>query len=201
MTQPNPQYRQRALKAAATRAKNRLAAAADQLAMLKSEVHGIEELPAWLLRHYNQLYTIAYNLSEHARWQFKIGRRRLPAPDSVRICMRFNELVSNSHNCPAGGVQNWRRDPLRPLGYPGFAGRLVWHGNSALYAILGEIGVNVTCGGSGPNSGSYDIIVFTDDWPNITRNRMMAALSGVTDDIYNITAVRDKILTESNSDD
>ena len=201
MTHTNQQYRQRSLKAAATRAKNRRAAAAKRLAVLKAEVHGIEELPAWLLRHYDQLYTIAHDLSEHIWWQFKTGRRRLPAPDSVRICMSFSALTPNTHTCPAGGVENWRRNPVLPLGYPGFAGRLVWHGNTALYAILGEIGVYATCGGSGTSSGSYDVIMYTDDWPNITRNRTMAQLSGVTDDIYNVTAERDIVLNKSKNDD
>lgn len=197
MTPANQQYVQRALKAAATRTKHRRAAAAKRLAVLKAEVHGIEELPAWLLRHYDQLYAIAYELTEYSRWQLKPGRRRRPAPDRIRICMHFSEMVPNHYSCPAGGVVNWRRDPSLSMGYPGFDGFLEWYGDSALYDILGEIGVNT---GSGGYSG-YTAKVFVDDWPNITRNRTVAQLSGITDDIYDVTAEREIVLNEGNNDD
>ena len=200
MTHTNQQYVQRALKAAATRTKNRRAAAAKRLAVLKAEVHGIEELPAWLLRHYDQLYTIAYELTEYSRWQLKPGRRRLPAPERIRICMHFSEMVPNPYACPVGGVVNWRRDPSLPMGYPGFDGYLEWYGDSALYDILGEIGVYTGSGGGGRYAG-YTAKVFADDWPNITRNRTVAQLSGITDDIYRVTAEREIVLNEGNNDD
>ena len=39
--------------------------------------------------------------------------------------IRLDKSVSNSHNCPINGDTNWDRDPDKPLGYPGYYGR-VW---------------------------------------------------------------------------
>jgi hypothetical protein len=40
--------------------------------------------------------------------------------------VRYNETVSNSHDCPLNGVTNWGNTyPDRPTSYPGFYGR-VW---------------------------------------------------------------------------
>jgi len=39
--------------------------------------------------------------------------------------INYSDLVSNSHHAPIGQSTNWWRDAEKPLGYPGFSGR-VW---------------------------------------------------------------------------
>lgn len=42
-----------------------------------------------------------------------------------RFSGSYRKSVSNTHSCPFTGVTNWRGDPSKPRGYPGFQGR-VW---------------------------------------------------------------------------
>lgn len=91
--------------------------------------------------------------------------------------------VSNSHNCPINGVENWWREKDLPLGYPGWIGR-VWirldsspmsFGSDAFLHSLTYTGT----GGAGSYDGpwkqvnavkkipiySWDWLLFESDWP------------------------------------
>lgn len=69
--------------------------------------------------------------------------------------VRFSPLVSNSHASPVGFPRNWDRKVDRPLGYPGWLGR-VWvrYRQVRGFASDGLLGTLTHTGGGG--YGAYD---------------------------------------------
>jgi hypothetical protein len=65
----------------------------------------------------------------------KVSRRKdaqvVPAPRVLKIThsLRWDNMVSNSHSCPVGGVQcfsSYEAKDGRPRGYPGWQGQIEW---------------------------------------------------------------------------
>jgi len=101
------------------------------------------------------------------------------------LTVRWDESVSNTHNCPRGGKTNWGgRKPNVPHGYPGWRGRITFsvrqynpdgtinkrppaHGSE----VFNNTGICTGSGGGGSNSSSYDVIFFDADWPGLDRAR------------------------------
>lgn len=120
-----------------------------------------------------------------------VGYDRWPEPEDfwVRITyldIRHSNSVSNSHNCPRGGVTNWgRRDPGAPTGYPGWSGRIEYQASHSLPGFSSDMfrgtGINPGSGGGmGQNRCGYSVELFDADWPVIAdpldRERVLAVL-------------------------
>jgi hypothetical protein len=120
---------------------------------------------------------------DHDRW---------PEPEDfwIRITylnIQHSDSVSNSHNCPRGGVTNWsRRDPSKPTGYPGWHGRIEYQMSHSLPGFSSDLmrstGVNPGSGGGiNQHRYGYSVELFDADWPEITepleRDRVLASLS------------------------
>ena len=88
--------------------------------------------------------------------------------------VRYSKTVSNTHNCPVGGVTNFMcRDDL-PQGYEGWwcriSGTLVRTGKMYEYPYssgLHLVGINTGSGGGGNEDWSYDAKIFLADWPGL----------------------------------
>jgi hypothetical protein len=105
---------------------------------------------------------------------------RWPDPEDfwIRITylkIQHSDSVSNSHNCPRGGVTNWsRRDPDKPTGYPGWSGRIEYQMSHNLPGFSSDLmrgtGINTGSGGGiGGNRHGYSVELFDSDWPRITE--------------------------------
>ncbi len=109
-----------------------------------------------------------------------MGHDRLPEPEDfwIRITylnIQHSDSVSNSHNCPRGGVTNWsRRDPSKPTGYPGWSGRIEYQMSHNLPGFGSDLmrgtGINTGSGGGISNNRyGYSVELFDSDWPQITE--------------------------------
>lgn len=70
--------------------------------------------------------------------------------------LRYSDQVSNSHSRPLDGVENWGRKPEKPIGYPGWRGR-VWARYSTVFDGWGSDYFRDTLSHTGTGgSGSYN---------------------------------------------
>ena len=132
----------------------------------------------------------------------KLGRGKnagnMPIPRVLKIThqLRWNDSVSNSHDCPVGGVTNWGdRTPGAPRGYPGWQGQIEWlvkWPQEFEYVYLGSdlfsrgsfsTGRQRAHTGTGSGAGGhfnkefntwcqrprYDFRIFAADWPGMAR--------------------------------
>lgn len=81
--------------------------------------------------------------------------------------MRFQELHSNSHSAPRGGITNWSRNRNNPMGYPAWTGTIEitgWDKYSGFWSdLLRPIQVHTGTG----SCGTYEVTVWDSDWPGI----------------------------------
>lgn len=107
--------------------------------------------------------------------------------------LRYNNSVSNTHDCPRDGVTNWggreffKDGTPKPRGYPGWHGRIEYqmsHDMGFGSSAMRNLGIHTgTGGGGGGNNYGYDVRFFAADWPVLAeerRNRMV--LSVLSDD-------------------
>jgi hypothetical protein len=104
--------------------------------------------------------------------------------DSFKLDVRWSPIVSNSHNCPVGGVTNWHRKKELPIGYPGYSGTIRYsinntHGQKSYFNFGSEIfnGTLVNTGGGGGNGldYQYQVYLFDSDWPNLRIHENLTA--------------------------
>ena len=124
----------------------------------------------------------------------------VPAPKLLKIThdLRWNDMVSNSHSCPVGGVQCWSSYEAkdgRPRGYPGWTGRIEWLvewpqeldgyflGGDLFSKGTFQSGRQRAHTGTGGGGGShfnrefntwcqrpgYDFRIYASDWPGMAR--------------------------------
>ena len=107
----------------------------------------------------------------------------------IKINVKWNDCVSNSHSCPRNGVCNWGGNEtfsdglLKPNGYPGWFGFLEfivrpelkkYDGYGANYFNNTIINTGSGGGGSlvnGVRKYHYDIWLFADDFPAMALRR------------------------------
>jgi len=90
--------------------------------------------------------------------------------------MRWRDSVSNTHDCPRGGVTNfWSKEEL-PRGYPGWQGRIyIVIASEDVFGSreMKQLGIYTGTGGG----GSYDVRLFADDFPGMTKEIMWKKLA------------------------
>ena len=124
-------------------------------------------------------------------------RIEFPEMAYIKMSAKYQDSVSNSHHCPRNGKTNWGGQVVgAPKGYPGWHGRIesdfvekkpvvIIHNakgkkkeiavpsmNSMVgYTSMGDkspCGIN-TGSGSGGSHSRYELMLFADDFPNITK--------------------------------
>lgn len=113
-------------------------------------------------------------------------RNNRPPPSSnfkihrVRLSVFWENLCSNSHSAPIDGVQNWRRDPKKPLGYPGWKGRAEFHYDGeyhGFFSSLFEVSpIHLGSGGGGTKFYGCDVVLFASEWPGLMGSQIQKAL-------------------------
>lgn len=123
------------------------------------------------------------NRREHIRDDFKI--------EITMLELRWNDLVSNSHHCPRGGVKCWSSSEAkdgRPRGYPGWQGRIEYKlSNPMGFAsdVFRDLGINTGSGGGiGNGESGYDVKLFASDWPGLEKARIFDILKENTTDSF-----------------
>lgn len=157
-----------------------------------SELHkltSLEEIVKWLLDNPHIVKT-----SSH--WSNELLRNYKPlGPFEMKITylrMHYSECVSNSHNCPKGGVTNWGRDEIfsngapKPVGYPGWRGTIEWEvpqdwaeSSYRISDVMSALGFK-TGTGSGGEHAHFDVIMFAADWPGLTQQHLLHVLANGT---------------------
>ena len=103
---------------------------------------------------------------EHLREKFWIKMTYLD--------VHWAEYVSNSHSCPRGGISNWHRVKNKPIGYPGWQGRIEFQLSHDLgfgSDIFRDIGIHTgSGGGTSDNRYGYDVKFFASDWPELEKS-------------------------------
>lgn len=136
----------------------------------------------------------------------KVGKAKrkgvvMPSPRLIEFTtfnMRWNDMVSNSHSCPVGGITCWgsyEAKDGRPQGYPGWQGRVDWivewpkewdgvYLGSDLFSNgsfrSGRQRAHTGSGGGGGlrwsekhgcyvMSHGYSFSIFASDWPGMAR--------------------------------
>ena len=110
--------------------------------------------------------------------QRNASQKRISTKDDVLIDLKlhdtftFNPKLSNSHNCPRRGVQNFdtraEHNKGKPTGYPGWYGRITF--SVTITSSFGSDYFNNTpictgTGGGGDSRLSYDLKIWADDFP------------------------------------
>jgi uncharacterized C2H2 Zn-finger protein len=119
-------------------------------------------------------------------WQHS-PNRSVPMPQDFWLKITFldviwRDLASNSHSAPQGGVTNWHKYPDKPLGYPGWVGRIevqVSHGCD-ISNMLDAVGIRTGSGGASKNCYGYEVTFFEADWPGLEKMRAWMILQDHT---------------------
>jgi uncharacterized C2H2 Zn-finger protein len=99
--------------------------------------------------------------------------------------LRWNDCVSNSHQCPHDGVTKWGSSDVfndgtpKPNGYPGWVGRIEYRLSHELPGFSSEMFTRsrVCIGNGGSGCGvkyGYDVKFFASDWPELTKDWLSA---------------------------
>ena len=157
-------YKKHLRKLAAARRKAKKQAEQENLRQsvinqMRVECSSFDELKTYLIEKWDQMVTEKVKLEE-------INFSR----------MNWYDSVSNSHHCPKNGITNWWSKPDLPKGYPGWIGRIHIQVTGRLFdqsIILSRLGVHIGTGGG----GSYEVYIFADDFPGLTKDIMWAKLT------------------------
>lgn len=167
----------------------------DWLAGEKCKITQLDQIAPWFLENQRTIMTATNALV----FCNNMDRYKAYVPEDCFISAVlgdpvYNQLLSNSHNCPAGGVTNWgSHKPDAPTGYPGWASyikiNLQRPGNrNNSYPVsetLNLIGIRTGSGGGGNSNTGYGVSIFLDDWPGLQEeirimeeNRILQRLMG-----------------------
>lgn len=92
--------------------------------------------------------------------------------NNIRWSVTYSPNVSNSHGHPINGVDNFSRDDNKPIGYPGFHGRI--RGDYSQDKTLSDFymkipGLHTGTGGGNGKDWQYAFYFFLQDFPNLEK--------------------------------
>lgn len=119
-------------------------------------------------------------IARNAWWQTTKGLEKHREKFAIKIDLlklNWQDSVSNSHDCPRGGVENFCRKDDKPTGYPGWRGRIEFtipqFGQSYFGSELFEgTGIHTGTGGGNGRRYGYDVRFFASDWPQLEKMAM-----------------------------
>jgi len=133
------------------------------------------QIPEWFLENQKKIMEATNAIHGVNRWASDFF---VPEDEFVALVftgIKYSELVSNSHSCPVGGVQNFIGDNTMPKGYPGWSGYIKgslirpakYDSGYPYSAALNLVGIHTGSGGGGNKGFGYDIKIFLGDWPGL----------------------------------
>lgn len=138
-----------------------------------------EKIIEWVSNHPEFFFdNIAWNDCFARTDRYTAEKRMKFEIQIVKLNVRWNPHVSNSHDAPYDGVTNWgRRDENAPTSYPGWEGHItvkMSEVDTFSSKVLERTGINTGSGGGGGNDlYSYGVIFFDSDWPELTRKQQV----------------------------
>lgn len=155
------------------------------------KVLSVNDIPQWLLDN-QQIIMDAANVipGKYGSFgdKFKDGDRFTKIKFATA---RWSSLLSNSHSCPKGGVQNWLGKEFadgtpKPTGYPGW--QIDIHGslqrnkkNMSGYpasALFNLVGIHTGCGGGANEDFRWNAEIFAEEWPGAASELVFRKLAG-----------------------
>lgn len=150
---------------------------------IRNSITSLDQLPGVIEQNSDKFF-------ENALVNSIIGEEYIKFPHQInilRISLSREDNVSNTHDCPIGGVTNWSRKPDLPRGYPGWQGSITFtvtfkgdrkgkHNYNDCSDILegtrhsstgGVTGLHLGSGGSGGETSRYDLKIFDADFPGL----------------------------------
>jgi hypothetical protein len=119
-----------------------------------------------------------YRLLRHSDgWRGNDTRWSNINPEDFKVELSYLKIefgkASNTHAAPRGGVTNWGCDPTKPIGYPGWKGRIEFTVSHDFPGFISDaakrLGIHTGTGGSGRSLvHGYDVNLFDSDWPGIS---------------------------------
>jgi hypothetical protein len=97
--------------------------------------------------------------------------------------LHWSNCVSNSHSAPHNGVTNWsKRDEDKPVGYPGWKGRIEYKISHDLPSFGSDLmeGTRIHTGTGGSTNGTnygFGVSFFADDWPGLAGQQLISVLA------------------------
>lgn len=147
----------------------------------RAKVQYVADIIPWFIANQRQLMDAANAISLNSRYDKKYARCFMPEDRFANLKfenVRYDPLISNSHECPDNGVLNWNeKDLTKPTSYPGWRGyirgsliRNPKHDYSYPYGDALKIaGIKTGSGGGGNKGWGYDFRIFLDDWPGLQQ--------------------------------
>jgi hypothetical protein len=138
------------------------------------------EISRWISSNY-------FLLSEFYNTQ-QFDSKLLCSEIDIQLCsLTFCSRISNSHCAPKGKETNWWRNKEKPLGYPGWRGRIEIttsfklkkknHNKTWESRILKSVDIFLGTGGGTQNNFQYDVILWCADWKGMARSVVLEKLA------------------------
>lgn len=109
---------QKAAKSNATKALKMLKKQEEEKKKAQEEFDNLEYKKNYLRNNLSDIHDLSNMLVKLCKEYYDIDIKDL------KIDLTFNEKVSNAHSCPLNGITNWKCDDNKPIGYPGWDGRI-----------------------------------------------------------------------------
>jgi hypothetical protein len=142
----------------------------------------LREVTGWVVSHSD-----LFRLNDLQVYNRKWGKRDIRLPTwkfrSLELFgMQFSNAVSNSHCCPVDGVENFEGKPDRPIGYPGWHGRITFELTADTLSFPSDMfvgtGINLGGGGGGKNAYQFEVRLFTADWQGLAGTALIKKVAG-----------------------
>lgn len=173
-------YENRAALREQTKIKKRIDAKKAFMDEARATLSSPYEIIEWAMHNYNEM-TKLVNTDQIFAWEPQ--NRKIRAEDTqLSFKADFREDISNSHNCPEHGVTNWGKNHAdRPTSYPGYQGRIYIKNTNPESSIMSSgilnlFNIHTGSGGGGPDSQTYEMYLFLDDWPLLENHLVMERL-------------------------
>lgn len=139
----------------------------------KLKIVDVNQIESWIFENQEKLIEGMVSINNTTNLEsFYLGDRI----KELKITrLRHSSRVSNTHSCPKSGITNFRCLPDKPMGYPGWRGRIDGSllrdkKNNSHYPItvlLNHIGLCTGSGGGGNINWGFELKIFADDWPGL----------------------------------
>lgn len=140
------------------------------------DVSSLHDIFTWIEQH---PHVLAQGLLDHLKGS-PFDRRARTAfrkeIDNFKVSISVNMqrlFVSNTHGCPVGGIENFIRNPDKPMGYQGWGGWMTFSTSHPIPTFTSRIflntGIHTGSGGGSYHEWSGGIYIFEDDFPGIKQ--------------------------------
>ena len=145
----------------------------NKLAKFRETAQTTHDIECWIIEN-SEFLAHRHNVVNHRK------KTKFYFTD-VKINVKYNNSVSNTHSAPFNGVENWGRDKNLPMGYPGWRGQVDFKFDGDIDGFFSDLfsrtGIHLGTGGGSGSFYSSDIILYEADWLGLHDKRIFEFLS------------------------